>query len=108
MIYLDYTTAPQPLFVPKSRRETSGELRLTLKGTVGLETVVDAEAIDLETSALYYRIAVVLPSDIATGEYEYTLADGDGTLSSGVAVIRATVDAKQYDTSISYEQYESN
>jgi hypothetical protein len=107
MVYLKNTTEAQPLFVPKSRGEAIGDLVLTLRSTVGLEYVIDAEeAIDLNTSQLYHRIAVVLPEDVAVGEYEYELSDDAGTLSTGLAFIGDLDKAQQTDNTIQYEQTE--
>ena len=68
--------------------------------------VVNAETIDLNTSALYYRVAVALPSDLADGEYEYTLADEVGTLSTGIAYVGELARPTETDTHIEYEQIE--
>ena len=106
MVYLENTTEAQPLFLPRSRAEVVGDLTLTLRSTVGLEVVVNAEAIDLNTSALYYRVAVALPADLAEGEYEYTLTDEVGTLSTGIAYVGELARPTETDTNIEYEQIE--
>lgn len=106
MVYLENTTEAQPLFIPRSRAEVVGSLALTLRSTVGLEIVVDAEAIDLDTTPLYYRVAVALPDGIAEGEYEYTLADDTGALATGIAYIGELADPTETDTEIRYEQTE--
>lgn len=108
MIYLENTTEAQPLFVPRSRADVVGELVLKVRSTVGLETVVDVEAIDLNTSNLYYRLAVVLPEGVAQGEYEYTLSDDTGALSTGIIYVGELSRPTQHDTTITYEQYEIN
>lgn len=106
MVYLENTTDAQPVFVPRSREDVTGRLTLTLHGTVGLDTVVDAEAPDLNTSRLYYRIAVALPDGIAEGEYEYTLADEAGTLATGIAYVGTLARPTETDNTINYEQTE--
>ena len=106
MVYLENTTEAQPLFIPRSRADVFGRLTLALRSTVGLEIVVDAEAIDLDTTPLYYRVAVALPEGTATGEYEYTLAVGEELMSSGLLVIGENSTASQYNKEITYEQYE--
>ena len=108
MIYLENTTDAQPLFVPRSRADVVGELVLKVRSTVGLETVVDVEAIDLNTSNLYYRLAVVLPEGVAQGEYEYSLSDDTGALSTGIIYVGELSRPTQHDTTITYEQYEIN
>ena len=108
MIYLENTTDAQPLFVPRSRADVVGDLVLKVRSTVGLETVVDVEAIDLNTSNLYYRMAVVLPEGVAQGEYEYSLSDDTGALSTGIIYVGELSRPTQHDTTITYEQYEIN
>lgn len=106
MIYLEQSHDAQPLFIPKSR-DAVGDLRLTLRGTVSLALAVDAETIDLATSGLYFRVAVTLPEGAPAGEYEYTLADDCGALSTGIVAVGGVSGARQYDNTIEYEQYES-
>jgi hypothetical protein len=106
MVYLENTTEAQPLFIPRSRAEVVGDITLTLRSTVGLEIVVNAEAIDLNTSALYYRVAVALPADLAAGEYEYTLTDDTGKIATGVAFIGTLSRPTETDNTITYEQTE--
>ncbi|MBR1575856.1 MAG: hypothetical protein IJ654_05330 [Bacteroidales bacterium] len=106
MVYLANTTEAQPLFVPRSRAEVVGDLMLTLRSTVGLAIVVDTDAIDLNTSALYYRIAVALPGGLAEGEYEYTLSDAAGVLSTGIAYVGELDQPTETDNAIIYEQIE--
>lgn len=106
MVYLENTNEAQPLFIPRSRADVTGSLTLTLRSTVGLAVVVDAEAIDLDTSPLYYHVAVALPDGIAEGEYEYTLADDTGALATGIAYIGELADPTETDTEIRYEQTE--
>lgn len=106
MVYLENTTEAQPLSIPRSRADVFGRLTLALRSTVGLEIVVDAEAIDLDTTPLYYRVAVALPEGTVTGEYEYTLADKTGTLASGVAYVGTLAHPTETDNTIQYEQTE--
>ena len=106
MVYLQHTDAAQPAFIPRSRSEVNGHLVLVLRNTVGLEIEVDTEVLDLNTSALYYRIAVALPEDATAGEYEYTLKDDAGILSQGVAIVGGLDRPTQTDNTITYEQTE--
>lgn len=102
MIYLEKSKDAQSLFVPR-HREVDGELMLTLKSSVNL-TSYSAETIDLDTSALYHRISVTL-ENAQSGEYEYTLSDGNGVLSTGLLVIREERNVIEYNNEIYYEQY---
>lgn len=106
MFYLENTTEAQPLFIPRSRAESFGRLTLALRSTVGLEIIVDAEAIDLDTTQLYYRVAVALPDGTAQGEYEYTLSDDTGALATGIAYIGDLDRPTETDNTITYEQTE--
>ena len=106
MVYISNITDSQPIFVPRSRPGISGRLILKLRSTVGLEYVVEAETLDLDVSSLYYRIAVVLPEGVPDGEYEYTLTDNTGTLSSGIVYVGAFDQPRQTDNTITYEQTE--
>lgn len=106
MVYLENTTDAQPVFIPRSRADVAGDLTLALRSTVGLDIVVDAEAIDLDTTPLYYRVAVALPEGAADGEYEYTLSDETGALATGVAYVGTLARPTETDNNIEYEQTE--
>lgn len=108
MLYIENITDAQPLFVPRSRAGIVGDLVLKIRSTVGLDYPVVTKALDLNTSDLYYRIAVELPEGIPNGEYEYTLSDGSGTLSQGIVYVGGLLSPVQLDTPITYEQYEIN
>lgn len=106
MIYLTNTTNAQPLFIPKNT-DATGDLTLTVRSTVGLDTPVDVEVLDLNTSDLYYRVGVTLPEGIANGEYEYTLEDESTTISTGVLIVGDyTTTRTQKNIPVTYEQYE--
>ena len=106
MIYLKHTTEAQVAYIP--REAVAGNaLRLTLRSTVDLDKVVDALVLDLSIHSRFYSIAVQLPEDCPTGEYEYQFLSEGALVSSGVAVVVPDADAtKQYDKPIQYEQYE--
>lgn len=107
MLYLHNITEAQALFIPKDGITATGDLSLYAKSTIDLDMKFDVHVIDLETSDLYYNLAVTLPADIPNGEYEYTLTDGVSTLSTGLLVIGDNFHPSQYEKTITYEQYET-
>jgi hypothetical protein len=61
---------------------------------------------DVKTSVGYYVIEVALKSNVPAGEYEYSLSDAQGVLSSGLLVIGDMSAPREYDNTIIYEQYD--
>lgn len=107
MIYLQNTTESQVLFIPKSSPGHDLVLVFKAKSTIDLTWEVNQGVIDLETSDLYYNIAVSLPAGLPDGEYEYSLMSGDAILSSGLLVIGENSHPSEYNKEIQYEQYET-
>lgn len=105
MIYLNNTSARQMVFVPKGR-ETEGAVVFSMKSTIDLSVVVETRVADLQ-SDLYVQFGIELPSDIATGEYEYSLSDDMGIISTGLVVVNGQSGVEEYNTSVKYEQYEN-
>lgn len=107
MLYLDATQDAQRVFIPRTT-DGLGELRLELRSTVNLGTVVNAVVYDVLTSAQYYYVlAVVLPADAVKGEYRYTLTAGGKAVATGLAVVGDYGASRvQYDNIITYEQYQ--
>lgn len=104
MVYLCNTDEPQTVFIPKNGAGHDGPMTFRMRSTVGHDVTVD-DVKDLNTSGLYYDIAVALPSGTADGEYEYALTAGELVLSEGIAVIGGQSKAHEYDRSIEYRQY---
>lgn len=107
MIYLQNTTDPQVVFVPRNVETPEGSIVFRAKSTIDLAVEVDMVVTDLRTSDLYYNIAVALPEGIPDGEYEYTLSVGDNILSSGMMMVGEASDPSEYNKDITYEQYET-
>lgn len=107
MIYLQNTTESQVVFVPKNGAVPSGSLVFKAKSTIDLSQEINQGVTDLDTSDLYFNLAVTLPADLPNGEYEYTLSVGEILLSSGLLVIGENSDPSQYNKEITYEQYET-
>lgn len=104
MIYLNNTTAAQVAYVPRDV-DAVGTLRFTLRSTIDLDTVVDAVVLDLKIHQRYYGVAVQLPADAPTGEYEYTFTAGGVVVSTGVVFVSEPDAFEEYKKSIQYEQY---
>lgn len=104
MVYLDNIREAQPLFIPKNGTDATGTLSLQLRNTIGLSREAEA-VVNLDTSSLFYNLAVTLPEDTAVGEYEYSLKDGDLTLSNGLLMVIESRHIHEIDNTIEYEQY---
>lgn len=107
MIYLQNTSQSQGLMIPKSGTPPTGDLVFVAKSTIDLDVKVNDVVIDLQTSNLYFNIAVTLPAGIPDGEYEYSLNVGDDVVASGLLVIGDKSNPSEYNKTITYEQYES-
>lgn len=94
------------LFIPKTKRNSYGEVSLMLFSTMNLVGMVK-EVEMVEETLIYYCIKVKLPSVIAPGEYEYNFSDMRGSLSAGILVVGEPGKAVEYNKTIEYEQYEA-
>ena len=104
MIYLQNTTESQVLYVPKNGTEASGELTLQVRNTIDQDFVID-QVLDLNTSYLYYNLAIALPAGCPDGEYEYALMDDGIVLSTGILILESSQSRNEYNKDIEYEQY---
>lgn len=107
MLNILNTTDPQVLLVPTSEAIIPEEpLVLVLNGTVS-HKMYEFEVTDLQTSRLYYNIALELPQGLEPGEYNYRLASGCAVLSCGLAIVgEYKREITEYEKPIQYEQYE--
>ena len=103
MIYLKNISTPQVIFIPRCM-EANGELVLSLKSTIN-QSVTLLNVIDAAISDLYFRVSVILPADMHSGEYEYALSDGKKELSTGLLNVGESSSPKEYNKVIQYEQY---
>lgn len=106
MVYLKHTTSEQSLFIPKEGRYASGRLHFKAYSTINRFGFSDA-VVDDNTSALYFRFSISLKENIPTGEYEYTLSDEVGVLSTGILVVGDLESPIEYNKVSEYEQYEN-
>ena len=107
MLYLQNTQEAQTLLVPKNGTIPEGDLTFTAKSTIDLATEMDIQVVDLEISALYFHLSVIVPEGCPTGEYEYSVQVDDQILSTGLLVVGEFTRPGQYEKPIEYEQYES-
>ena len=107
MIYLQNTTESQVMFIPRSDAVPQGDLVFKARNTIDLDVEINEVVTDLQTSDLYFNLAITLPKDLPNGEYEYTLAVGGIRLSTGLLVIGENFHPSEYNKEITYEQYET-
>lgn len=105
MIYLSNTSGSQSVMIPKDR-ESIGTMVFSAQSTMNL-TSFDREVVNIGSSALYFNISFLLEDGIPAGEYEYTLTDDEGLLSSGVMVVGDLSIPVEYNNEVTYEQYET-
>ena len=105
MIYLQNTSEEQVIFIPKSiDRRDAWKVLLDVKSTISSDKFSLESWVDYESN-LYYPTVIKLPHEVVSGEYEYTLSDDLGVLSTGMMVIGQGKETKEYNNTIEYEQY---
>lgn len=104
MVYLDSISAQQTLFIPKCR-EARGAMMLSVRNTISHSVLVHTDVTDMGASDIYYRFSIALPADITGGEYEYSLMDEDGVISTGLLIIGKLSGSIEYNKGMTYEQY---
>lgn len=106
MIYLKNISDAQNLMIPRNGEIVTGEMALVMRNTTDhQETTLSVT--DLNTSALYFNLAVALPGGLADGEYQYSLKDGNNQVSCGLLYVGDLQSPSQHETTITYKQYES-
>ena len=109
MIYLKNITARQAIRVPLSGLEDTTQTPVfTLRSMVGNEQVYDADWQDGIFEFGYMRGTIKLPDGLKDGEYEYRLAEGTQTMSSGVCQLGDYVPVPvqpQDNKTITFKQY---
>ena len=103
MIYLKNISTPQVLYVPKCR-EHNGDLMFSIKSTIN-QLVAGMSVVDELGNGLYFKLEIMLPKGIESGEYEYYLTDDVGVLSEGILVVGEFLSSKEYEKVIQYEHY---
>ena len=108
MLYLQKTEEVQILLVPRNVAIPSGDLVFKAKSTIDLATEIDIYVINIDVSAIYMQMAVVVPEGCPNGEYEYTVSVGETVLSTGLLIIGENTQPDQYNHAIEYEQYKAD
>lgn len=106
MIYLKNISDAQILMIPRNGGIVTGEMTLVMRNTTDLQETT-LSVTDLNTSGLYFNLAVALPGGLADGEYQYSLKNGDIQVSCGILYVGDLQSPSQHETTITYKQYES-
>ena len=104
MIYLKKTTDLQRLYIPKDGRDAQGCVLLKAISTVN-QVEFSFYAAEENDFVHYHHLLVELAENIPSGEYEYTLSDEVGVLSTGLLVIGEIDSHVEYVIEKEYEQY---
>lgn len=106
MIYLKNISDAQILMIPRNGGIVTGEMSLVMRNTTDQQETI-LSVTDLNTSGLYFNLAVALPGGLADGEYQYSLKDGNIQVSCGLLYVGDLQSPSQHETTITYKQYES-
>ena len=106
MIYLKNISEAQVLMIPRNGGIVTGEMTLVMRNTTDLQETT-LSVTDLNTSGLYFNLAVTLPGGLADGEYQYSLKNGNIQVSCGLLYVGDLQSPSQHETTITYKQYES-
>lgn len=106
MIYLKNISDAQILMIPRNGGIVTSEMSLVMRNTTDQQETT-LSVTDLNTSGLYFNLAVALPGGLADGEYQYSLKDGNIQVSCGLLYIGDLQSPSQHETTITYKQYES-
>ena len=106
MIYLKNISDAQILMIPRNGEIVTGEMALVMRNTTDQQGTT-LSVTDLNTSGLYFNLAVALPGGLADGEYQYSLKDGNIQVSCGLLYVGDLQSPSQHETTITYKQYES-
>ena len=107
MIYLKNISDAQILMIPRNGEIVTGEMALVMRNTTDLQETT-LSVTDLNTSGLYFNLAVALPGGLADGEYQYSLKNGNIQVSCGLLYVGDLQSPSQHETTIPYKQYESD
>ena len=106
MIYLKNISDAQILMIPWNGGIVTGVMTPVMRNTTDLQETT-LSVTDLNTSGLYFNLAVALPGGLADGEYQYSLKNGDIQVSCGILYVGDLQSPRQHETTITYKQYES-
>ena len=106
MIYLKNISYAQSLMIPRNGRIVTEEMSLVMRNTTDQQETT-LSVTDLNTSGLFFNLAVALPGGLADGEYQYSLKNGNIQVSCGLLYVGDLQSPSQHETTITYKQYES-
>ena len=106
MIYLTNISDAQILMIPRNGEIVTGEMSLVMRNTTDQQETT-LSVTDMNTSGLYFNLAVALPGGLADGEYQYSLKNGNIQVSCGILYVGDLQSPSQHETTITYKQYES-
>ena len=106
MIYLKNISDAQVFMIPRNGGIMTGEMTLVMRNTTDLQETT-LSVTDLNTSGIYFNLAVALPGGLADGEYQYSLKDENIQVSCGLLYVGDLQSPSQHETTITYKQYES-
>lgn len=106
MIYLKNISDAQILMIPRNGGIVTGEMTLVMRNTTDLQETT-LSVTDLNTSGIYFNLAVTIPGGLADGEYQYSLKNGNIQVSCGLLYVGDLQSPSQHETTITYKQYES-
>src|SRR5574344_463426 len=106
MIYLKNISDAQILMIPRNGEIVTGEMTLVMRNTTDLQETT-LSVTDLNTSGLYFNLAISLPGGLADGEYQYSRKNGNIQVSCGLLYVGDLQSPSQHETTITYKQYES-
>ena len=106
MIYLKNISDAQILMIPRNGGIVTGEMTLVMRNTTDLQETT-LSVTDLNTSGIYFNLAVALPGGLADGENQYSLKNENIQVSCGLLYVGDLQSPSQHETTITYKQYES-
>ena len=106
MIYLKNISDAQIIMIPRNGEIVTGKMTLLMRNTTDLQETT-LSVTDLNTSGLFFNLAVALPGGLADGEYQYSLKNGNIQVSCGLLYVGDLQSPSQHETTITYKQYES-
>ena len=106
MIYLKNISDAQILMIPRNGGIVTGEMSLVMRNTTDLQETT-LSVTDLNTSGLYFNLAVSLLGVLANGEYQYSLKNGTFQVPCGLLYVGDLKIPSQHETTLTYKKDES-
>lgn len=106
MIYLEQTTEPQVVKIPRNLMQVpGGDYVMTLENTLD-RSRISMTPVCVTRGALNYTLSIALPDLLPAGEYSYELRQGAAVVAVGVLTLgEYEYCTTQYEAGTTYEQY---